>query len=56
MLQQAAPQIITPGNDGIIHPHPAPAVIDQAGVLQIGKMAGNGGLGKLEHIHDIADA
>jgi hypothetical protein len=49
-------QIIYAINYRIIHPDTAPAIIHQAGVLQVGKMAGDRGLGKLEHILDIADA
>jgi hypothetical protein len=55
IVHQANTQVIFAINNRIIHPYPAPAIIHQAGILQVGKMAGDGGLGKLEYIHNIAN-
>lgn len=41
---------------GIVHPHPFPAVVDPAGVFELGQVSRYGGLREFQRRHEIADA
>lgn len=42
--------------DGVVDPETVASGVDQAAPFQVGEMAGCGGLGEGDRLHDVADA